>query len=112
MDKNKIKELGSWRVDTSANLNMNRRLVVDENGYSIAKVCYQSDPDKMDFLANLLASVPVMVKALKRIAEKSPGEYELPSDDDSPSWQSCEVCGDMQSIATIALAKCGIEIEP
>lgn len=106
-----MKELGSWHVDDSSNLNMNRRLVVDENGYSIAKLCYRSDPDEMDFLADLIANVPVMVDALKRIAEKSPGEYELPSDDDSPSWQSCEVCGDMKSVAAIALAKCGIEVE-
>ena len=106
-----MKELGSWHVDNSPNLNMNRRLVVDENGYSIAKLCYRSDPDEMDFLADLIANVPVMVGALKRIAEKSPGEYEMPSDDDSPSWQSCEVCGDMKSIAAIVLAKCGIEVE-
>ena len=106
-----MKELGSWHVDNSPNLNMNRRLVVDENGYSIAKLCYRSDPDEMDFLADLIANVPVMVDALKRIAEKSPGEYEMPSDDDAPSWQSCEVCGDMKSVAAIALEKCGIEVE-
>ena len=106
-----MKELGSWHVDDSSNLNMNRRLVVDENGYSIAKLCYRSDPDEMDFLANLLARVPDMVKALKRIAEKSLGEYELPSDGDNPIWQTCETCGDMKSIAAFVLAKCGIEVK-
>ena len=107
-----MKELGSWHVDNSPNLNMNRRLIVDENGYSIAKLCYRSDPDEMDFLANLLARVPDMVKALKRIAEKSPGEYELPSDGDDSIWQTCETCGDMKSIADIVLEKCGIEVKP
>lgn len=106
-----MKELGSWHVDDSPNLNMNRRLVVDENGYPIAKLCYRSDPDEMDFLADLIANVPVMVDALKRIAEKSPGEYELPSDGDDPIWQTCETCGDMKSIAAIVLEKCRIEVK-
>ena len=106
-----MKELGSWHVDDSSNLNMNRRLVVDENGYSIAKLCYRSDPDEMDFLANLLARVPDMVKALKRIAEMEPGTSCDTDDGCSYYTSECGTCDEMISIAKEVLEKCGIEVE-
>ena len=106
-----MKELGSWHVDDSPNLNMNRRLVVDENGYPVAKLCYRSDPDEMDFLANLLARVPDMVKALKRIAEMSPGTSCDTDDGCSYYTSECGTCDEMISTAKEALEKCGIEVE-
>ncbi len=108
-----MKELGSWHVDDSPNLNMNRRLIVDENGYSIAKLCYRSDPDEMDFLANLLARVPDMVKVLQKIAKMEPEEYEedMGTSGTYTYTTYCHTCNEMISTAKEVLAKCGIEVK-